>query len=126
MYRPQFQPCMEKCAQCADACRTCAGYGVSGANPALSAHYVGLAYDCAAVCGLLLEMLKRGSDNLRAAGALCQAICERCAEEFSGLKDESWNQCAQIAKLCAAECQRMMASLAHGAGNNPTGGPYAA
>ena len=121
VYRPQFQSCIEKCQACAQACDACCMHGIAAGNAMLAAR----ARDCAAICRLAEALLAGSSDFSGRACAICQDVCRSVVDACAGLEAESCRECAHACLLCAAECQRMLAALEHGADRKPTGGPYA-
>lgn len=127
LYRPQFSPCILKCQACAGSCHAAMADMFGAVQVTVDeSRYFRLAMDCAQLCEALNDFMARGSDQVASLGLLCEKVCAQSADVFAASQKETWLACAEAAHLCASECQRMLASLKHGAAEKPTGGPYAA
>ena len=101
--------CAETCHDCADKCMAlipyCLDHCVENGRPAETEHIQTL-LDCAEICGVTHNYLRRGSSRHSLVCTACAAVCEACATccEALGIDDEPTRACAEACRACAASC----------------------
>ncbi len=103
----KFKACIEACNACAIACNHCAASCLKEDDVKMMARCIAIDMDCAQVCALTAAALARDSQHAAAICALCEKICQTCADECGKHKMDHCQECAAACKRCAEECRKM-------------------
>lgn len=102
----KFNHCIALCSACAAACNRCAAACIArGASD--MAHCITLDLDCAAICNTAAGVMARNSENAGLLCSLCADICKLCAAECAHHDALHFRRCAEACQKCEAECQHM-------------------
>lgn len=107
-----YQACIEACTKCAEFCDHCARSCEREPHPELMSRCISLDRDCAAICRLAVDFMRRESEFVDLICQDCAEICEQCAEECERHEQGHCQQCAEACRRCAEECLRMGTSPA--------------
>lgn len=103
-----MQQCIQNCMECHRICaETIVHCLAKGARHADAGH-IRLLADCADICHTSAEFMMRRSDLHTGVCMVCADVCDRCAHDCDGLKDdEKVAVCAAICRQCAQSCRDM-------------------
>lgn len=103
-----MQQCIQNCVECHRVCIETIGHCLGKGGRHATATHIGLLADCANICQTAAEFMMRRSDLHVAVCGVCADVCDRCAHECDGLKDdERMDVCAAICRQCAGSCRDM-------------------
>lgn len=108
------EQCVELCIRCSQSCREtiehCLSLGGEHAEP----RHITLLEDCAGICALTAEFMKRGSafhqDLCRVSANVCHACAGDCEHRAEG--DQRMLDCARACRECAESCEAMLGAPA--------------
>ena len=102
-----FQSCIDACNACANACDNCSAMCLREPDVAAMVRCIALDIDCAQICRTGAGFMARGSDRATAICKVCAAACRACAEECAKHQMDHCQKCAAACRKCADECERM-------------------
>jgi hypothetical protein len=108
MSREQVDLCIDACTSSARECRAFCEQHRSDSRLLVC---VINCRDCAELCEICVEGLKRG---VRVAGALCRACaaaCDLCVEAFRTGDANDFRSCIEACLHCATECRKLGDSI---------------
>lgn len=104
-----MEQAIQACLECQGICLEtsllyCLEVGGKHAEPT----HIRLMLDCAEICQTSANFMRRNAELHGAVCAVCEQVCERCAEECDAFTDdEKMHRCAEICRTCAAACHNM-------------------
>ena len=102
--------CIHECDDCHDACAAAVSHCLEMGGRHAAAAHIRLLLDCAEICRTAAGFMLRGSDLHRLTCGVCAQVCERCAASCEALRaDDTMRACAEECRLCAASCREMAA-----------------
>lgn len=110
------EDCMEACEDCAEACGTTFHHCFQLVEEGKKDHAraARLALDCAAFCGLSLNLILRDSELMAHACDACADACEQCGSECAKFDSEVMRECARECKSCEDACRSMVRAMRGG------------
>ena len=101
--------CIEDCGDCAVICSKCAPHCLDMGGEHASREHQNAMHDCAAICGLAVAYMARGSAHAGHLCGVCAEVCRACAESCGRLAegDEMMTECARTCERCARSCEAM-------------------
>lgn len=91
--------------ECALACEMCMSACLDEKDVTPMAYCIELDRDCSEICFLAAKLLKRDSGVAHKFLAVCEIICQSCAEECSKHKHDHCRVCAEACRKCAEACR---------------------
>ncbi len=104
-----YQPCIDSCAKCAQACRECFMLCLKEPDVADRTKCISILNECSMMCHSSVAMMTMVGQASKQHCALCAELCDKCAAECEMFKDNHCIKCAQICRECAEECRKMAA-----------------
>ena len=103
MGHAHYQPAIDACRACAEACERCVSEGRKEESARLN-RSMALALDCAAFCRLAAEFMTRNSEFVDLVCEDCAEICQACATECQEHNLEHCHDCVAACRACAEAC----------------------
>jgi hypothetical protein len=103
----QLQACIDACLGCAQECDNCAKACMIEPDAASLIECVRWDRDCADMCRLAVNLMRRDSHFLEEVCRLCGEFCNGCADECAKHDHDHCQRCAEACRQCAEECYRM-------------------
>ena len=107
----KYQTCVDACNKCAECCEAC---GIECMSNTEMAGMIGksmmMCRDCADMCRMASMMMARGSSHENKC-AICVRIYVNHVQWNVKRWVEKWKyvkQCADMCRMCAQECRKMM------------------
>lgn len=98
---------------CARECRLCAQACQDEEDAAPLDACIRLSQDCADLCALGADLLRRRSVFHARLCGLCAEACEACADECDRHPEmDACRECAEACRRCAESCRAMAAAMA--------------
>jgi hypothetical protein len=107
MTKDEFQACITACYACAAACDNCASACLREDEVKMMARCIALDMDCAQICRTAAGFMARGSDFAVELCRQCAAVCSACAEECGKHQMDHCQACAEACRRCAEACLGM-------------------
>jgi hypothetical protein len=99
--------------ECARECRSCAQACQDEDEAASLVACIAVNQDCADICALGADLLRRHSVFHARLIQLCAEACETCAEECARHSDmEHCRECEEVCHRCAEACRNLSGALA--------------
>jgi hypothetical protein len=111
MPHQQFESCIDACYECAKACDHCASSCLQEQDVQSMTRCIGLDADCAQACRTAAGFLSRASELTSAACEMCAAVCDACAEECQRHQLQHCQECAAACRHCSEECRRALGAV---------------
>ena len=121
-----YQNCIEACNACAEACDSCAAACLNEPDAALLERCIALDADCAQLCRTTAGFLARGGEFAHALCKLCAELCESCGLEGIRHQHRHCRDCAAACERAAQACRDVLGAqagadtISAGAGLHPT------
>jgi len=113
-----LQRCIDNCAECQAICEDTLAVTTDEKRRTILV-------DCAQMCGVNVEFMKRESELHPFTCFTCAEACRRCAEEWEGFSGENelLARCADACRRCEVSC-RAMSIKVNEIASVPLGGSY--
>ncbi len=111
----KMQDCIESCANCSGTCVETLSYCMSHGGEYVEASHMRLLLDCADICQITANFLRRGSLTYSQVCRTCADICQVCAESCRFVDDKLMTKCSEICEECAATCEMVVTAASKGA-----------
>jgi hypothetical protein len=103
-----IQQCIQTCIECHRICTETIVHCLAKGGRHADVGHIRLLADCADICHTSAEFMMRRSDLHTGVCMVCADVCDRCAHDCDGLKDdERMAVCAAICRQCAQSCRDM-------------------
>lgn len=103
-----MEHCIHNCLDCHRICEETAAYCTEMGGKHAEPMHLRLLRDCAQICITSADFMMRGSDLHPRVCGVCEEACERCAESWERMGDDTQMQeCAEICRRCAESCRQM-------------------
>lgn len=100
--------CIDHCEECHAICLDTLQYCMEQGGPHAAPHHIGLLEDCAQICQISADFMRRGSKFHGETCRACATICEHCAEDCASFPgDSQMEECTQMCRQCAESCHAM-------------------
>ena len=104
----EMQQCVDECLSCYSTCEQtiqhCLEMGGKHAEPA----HIRLMADCAEICRTSAGFMLRGSPLHTSTCGVCAEVCRACEKECRKMReDPEMLKCADACARCAESCERM-------------------
>lgn len=104
----EMRRCIDNCINCHAVCEATLGYSLARNGAHAGQPGILVLLDCADICRTSAGFLLRGSALHRHTCQACATICRACADWCQHLlRDPVMKQCAETCRECAASCQEM-------------------
>ena len=106
-----MEQCILECQECHSACIETSAKTLTTGGSLAQTHHGAILLDCAEICHISEDSMRRGSPLAQTLCAACAAACESCAtecERFAG--DAQMKACAERCRRCAEACRKMAAA----------------
>lgn len=105
------QDCIQECQDCHAICVETVAHCLTVGGAHAKREHVAVLSDCAEICHLSEDAMRRDSMTAKAVCAACADVCDACAtecESFAG--DAEMKACADRCRSCAQACRQMVAA----------------
>jgi hypothetical protein len=107
------QEVIQALVACARECRHCAQSCQDEEGAARLDECIRLNQDCADLCALGADLVRRHSVFQTRMGSLCAEACEACAEECARHPElDACRECEEACRQCAETCRSLTGALA--------------
>ena len=105
---PDIQQCIEECQQCHAICVETLAYCLNMGGAHAQPHHLAILLDCAELCHLSEDSIRRDSAVVLTLCAACADVCNACATECETfIGDAQMKACADRCRSCATACRKM-------------------
>lgn len=106
---PKMKECIENCQDCYTACRDTEVHCLQMGGKHAEASHIRILQDCADICWVSAEFMRRGSELHSQVCKVCADACQKCADDCRrvGGDDDQMQQCADACEKCANSCKEM-------------------
>ena len=115
----QQQACIDRCEQCSRSCSFALEHSRKRGGALGTDGHLQMLQDCAQVCQVSADFLRRASPVLGQTCETCAIVCEHCAHDCQRLiaaigGDAVLESCAEACRMCAASCRAVFSSDSDG------------
>ena len=106
-----IEQCIQECQECHAVCVETGAHSLATGGALAQPHHSAILLDCAEICHISEDSMRRSSPLAQTLCAACAAVCEACAtecERFAG--DAQMKACAERCRRCAEACRKMSAA----------------
>jgi hypothetical protein len=104
----EMKECLENCMNCYESCSEAVARAVELGGRHAAAAQITLLMDCAEICLIHANYLRRASPRQSRLAAVCVDVCGQCAAECRTMAvDNIFKQCAAVCERCMNSCERM-------------------
>jgi hypothetical protein len=110
----EMRRCSGECITCAGICTETIAYLLDSGIQQANARLMRLLLDCADICRTSAGFMLRGSELHQRTCAVCAEVCTAGAQACNEYPDDTTlRACAEACLRCASECNRMASPPAH-------------
>jgi len=104
-----LQRCIDNCTECQAICEQMEAHGLGLGDENGGKKVQDLLQDCAQLCAVNVDFMKRGSDLHPFTALACAEACCRCAEECERIAegDARITECAEVCRRSEVSCRAM-------------------
>lgn len=104
----EMQQCIDECLSCYSLCEQTAQHCLEMGGKHAEASHIRTLGDCAEICRTSAGFMLRGSNFHARTCAVCAEVCRACELECRRMGDDQLVQrCADACASCADSCDRM-------------------
>jgi hypothetical protein len=104
----EMQQCIDECLSCYSICVQTAQHCLEMGGRHAEAGHIRLLNDCAEICRTCAGFMLRASRFHTRTCAVCAEVCRACEQSCRSFGDDQlMQQCADACRRCAESCARM-------------------
>ena len=105
---PVMQQCVQECQDCHATCIETVAHSMTAGGALAQPHHAAILLDCAEICHISEDSMRRSSPLAQTLCAACAAVCDACATECERFaSDPQMKACAERCRRCAEACRQM-------------------